>query len=72
MSTQDHRLALPPGTRFEEYRLDSVLGSGGFGITYRAYDAHLDMFVAIKEYLPAEFAVRTEASTVVPKSSTDA
>ena len=68
----DHIHALPPGTRFEEYRLDAVLGSGGFGITYRAYDAHLDTFVAIKEYLPAEFAARTEASTVVPKSNTDA
>ena len=68
----DHVHALPPGTRFEEYRLDAVLGAGGFGITYRAYDAHLDMFVAIKEYLPGEFAARTEASTVVPKSNTDA
>ena len=48
----DHIHALPPGTRFEEYRLDAVLGAGGFGITYRAYDAHLDKFVAIKEYLP--------------------
>ena len=70
--TIDHIHALPPGTRFEEYRLDAVLGAGGFGITYRAYDAHLDMFVAIKEYLPGEFAARTEASTVVPKSNTDA
>ena len=68
----DHIQALPPGTRFEEYRLDSVLGAGGFGITYRAYDANLDTFVAIKEYLPGEFATRTEASTVVPKSNTDA
>ena len=68
----DHVHALPPGTRFEEYRLDAVLGAGGFGITYRAYDAHLDKFVAIKEYLPGEFAARTEASTVVPKSNTDA
>ena len=68
----DHVNALPPGTRFEEYRLDAVLGAGGFGITYRAYDAHLDKFVAIKEYLPVEFATRTEASTVVPQSSTDA
>ena len=68
----DHIHALPPGTRFEEYRLDAVLGAGGFGITYRAYDAHLDTFVAIKEYLPGEFAARTEASTVVPKSNTDA
>ena len=68
----DHVNALPPGTRFEEYRLDSVLGSGGFGITYRAYDANLDKFVALKEYLPVEFATRTAASTVVPHSDADA
>ena len=68
----DHLNALPPGTRFEEYRLDSVLGSGGFGITYRAYDANLEKFVAIKEYLPNEFATRAERYTVVPQSSTDA
>ena len=68
----DHVNALPSGTRFEEYRLDAVLGAGGFGITYRAYDAHLDKFVAIKEYLPVEFATRTEASTVVPHSNADA
>ena len=68
----DHVNALPPGTRFEEYRLDVVLGAGGFGITYRAYDANLDKFVAIKEYLPGEFATRTEASTVVPNSTADA
>ena len=70
--TADHIHALPPGTRFEEYRLDMVLGAGGFGITYRAYDGNLDKYVAIKEYLPGEFAARTEASTVVPHSSTDA
>ena len=70
--TIDHVNALPSGTRFEEYRLDAVLGAGGFGITYRAYDAHLDKFVAIKEYLPVEFATRTEASTVVPHSNADA
>ena len=68
----DHVNALPSGTRFEEYRLDAVLGAGGFGITYRAYDANLDKFVAIKEYLPVEFATRTEASTVVPHSNADA
>ena len=69
--TIDHIHALPPGTRFEEYRLDEVLGAGGFGITYRAYDGNLDKYVAIKEYLPSEFAARTETSTVVPHSSAD-
>ena len=64
----DHVNALPPGTRFEEYRLDAVLGAGGFGITYRAYDANLDKFVAIKEYLPGEFAARIEGNTVAPIS----
>ena len=63
-----HANALPLGTRFDEYRLDAVLGVGGFGITYRAYDGHLDKYVAIKEYLPGEFATRAAASTVVPHS----
>ena len=36
------------------------------------YDANLDKFVAIKEYLPGEFAARAERYTVVPQSSTDA
>ena len=62
----DHVNALPPGTRFEEYRLDSVLGAGGFGITYRAYDGNLEKFVALEEYLPGEFATRTQGYTVVP------
>ena len=49
-----------------------MLGAGGFGITYRAYDANLDKFVAIKEHLPNEFAARAERYTVVPQFSTDA
>ena len=72
MSNQDHAYALPVGFMLEEYRLGEVLGSGGFGITYYAWDTHLDKAVAIKEYLPNEFAVRYEDTTVAPKSSSDA
>jgi serine/threonine protein kinase len=51
-------LALPPGYAMHEYRIDRVLGSGGFGITYLAHDTHLDCPVAIKEYLPRDTAGR--------------
>ncbi len=70
--SMDHIHALPSGTLLEEYRLHSVLGAGGFGITYRAEDTHLNKVVAIKEYLPSEFATRTETRTVVPHSGTQA
>ena len=51
-------IALPPGYRLGEYRIERYLGSGGFGITYSAIDEHLDHRVAIKEFLPSSLAVR--------------
>jgi len=60
-------IALQPGHRLHEYRIDDVLGQGGFGITYLATDVNLHAQVAIKEYLPAEFAIRTGDSTVRPR-----
>ena len=66
-----HRNALPHGFKLEEYTIDSVLGHGGFGITYLAKDHHLDQWVAIKEYLPNNLAVREGVSTVYAKSSSD-
>ncbi|MBN9090244.1 MAG: protein kinase [Reyranella sp.] len=56
--TSDNVQALPLGTLLGDYRLDAVIGHGGFGITYRAFDSQLAKVVAIKEYLPIEFAVR--------------
>lgn len=46
--------ALPAGTRLQggKYRIDGVLGQGGFGITYRAHSAALDIPVALKEFHP--------------------
>ena len=49
---------LPSGYRLHEYRIEQVLGQGGFGITYLASDNHLDARVAIKEYLPSQIAHR--------------
>ena len=62
----NYRNALPPGTMLVEYRLESVLGAGGFGMTYLAYDSHLQKKVAIKEYLPVELAVRALDGSIVP------
>ncbi len=64
--------ALRAGTHLDEYQVREVLGQGGFGITYLADDTKLDRVVALKEYLPRDFAARTAGSTVVPNSSADA
>lgn len=68
MSAVKHRDALPPGFKLHWYELDSVLGQGGFGITYLGQDTNLGQPVAVKEYLPNEFAVREGDSTVQPKT----
>ena len=62
--------ALPQGYRLQEYELVRVLGDRGFGITYLGFDDHLDKAVAIKEYLPPDFAIRTPDHSVKPKAST--
>ena len=56
-------------TALHEYRIEQVLGVGGFGITYRARDLNLDKDVAIKEYLPGELAMRAPDGNVVVQST---
>ena len=66
MAPRTHRNALQPGFEILWYRIESVLGQGGFGITYLATDTKLDQPVAIKEYMPMELASRESDSTVMP------
>ncbi len=55
---------LKPGAmlRHETYRIERMLGQGGFGITYLATDLSLDRLVAIKEFFPKDYCDR-ESST---------
>ena len=62
-------VALQPGQTIGRYEIVSVLGQGGFGITYRAKDIQLGREVAIKEYLPTALAVRQDGMTVLPRST---
>ena len=63
-----HRNALPEGHVLYWYRIQAVLGQGGFGITYRAFDTNLERIVAIKEYLPTGVAVRERNQKLHPIS----
>ena len=67
----DNPVALALGAQLHEYRIDAVLGCGAFGITYLAYDAHLQTQVAIKEYLPGELAQRSGKQSVCARTSSD-
>ncbi len=69
MSTAEVLNALPAGYKLHEYCIETMLGAGGFGLTYLAHDANLNTKVAIKEYLPADFAARSEDQSVQPKSA---
>ncbi|NRF67979.1 serine/threonine protein kinase [Aquincola sp. S2] len=51
--------ALPKGTRLGEFEIRRVIGAGGFGIVYMAFDHGLEREVAIKEYMPSSLASRT-------------
>ncbi len=50
--------ALPDGHKVFEYRIEKMLGGGGFGITYLARDINLELPVAIKEYFPGDLTTR--------------
>jgi predicted Ser/Thr protein kinase len=61
--------ALPSGTVLREWRLEEVLGVGGFGIVYKGRGIYFDELVAIKEYFPSSISERESDATVVPIDS---
>ena len=62
-------IALQSGTELVgDYRIDRVLGAGGFGITYLADEIALARAVTIKEYFPADFAARADGVEAAPRS----
>lgn len=69
MSKAYSNKALPPGTILREWRLEQVLGVGGFGIVYKGRGIYFDELVAIKEYFPSSISERDEDATVVPIDS---
>ena len=69
MSKAYSNKALPAGTILREWRLEDVLGVGGFGIVYRARGIYFGELVAIKEYFPSSISERDSEDTVVPIDS---
>lgn len=64
-----HQLnAIQPGVQLLWYEVREIIGQGGFGITYLAYDKNLAHEVAIKEYMPIELATRHTDGSVVALS----
>ncbi|MEZ5471331.1 MAG: SUMF1/EgtB/PvdO family nonheme iron enzyme [Marinicella sp.] len=56
---------LKQGVQISHWKIQKVLGIGGFGVTYLAQDERLDRLVAIKEYLPAELGIRDSNTRIV-------
>ena len=56
-TVSEEPIHMDPGTILHDrYIVGKVLGFGGFGVTYIAWDGKLEQKVAIKEYLPGEFS----------------
>ena len=64
-------VALPLGTLLGHCEVREVLGRGGGGISYRAYDAHLEREVVIKEHFPPTLCFRVPGEAMVQHVTSD-
>jgi tRNA A-37 threonylcarbamoyl transferase component Bud32/tetratricopeptide (TPR) repeat protein len=79
MAEQPFTSSLKPGALLGKYEIREQVVAGGMAIIYKAYDAALDRYVAVKQIAPhlaldEKFAVRfrTEAQTLARLSSSQA
>jgi serine/threonine protein kinase len=61
-------MPLPDGYVMHEFRIERVIGEGGFGIVYLARDEQLQRTVALKEYMPSSLASRQSDLSVSVRS----
>lgn len=64
-ATHQPRHCLPPGTILDCYRVEKLIGSGGFSLIYLAEDEDSGGEVVIKEFMPKKFARRDESFRVI-------
>jgi serine/threonine protein kinase len=56
------------GTRVGEFEITGIIGEGGFGIVYLAFDHSLQRTIALKEYMPPALAGRGGDNTIAVRS----
>ena len=69
-NVKKYPVALRAGTVLNHrYTVGRVLGQGGFGITYLAWDEKLEARVAVKEYMPNDISARVGTTVSVAMES---
>ena len=65
MTEIHNHYTLPVGTMVQEYRIIEILGTGSFGIVYKAENKYFSEIVALKEFLPLDLACRSKGDSCV-------